>query len=108
LAYVRFALENPEHYRVMFGGALTGPARDPELAKEGAAAFQALVDALVEQQRNGLVRRDDPLQLAEYIWAIVHGIAMLAIDRRLRAERSDVDALARYAVQRIRTGIAAR
>jgi AcrR family transcriptional regulator len=107
VAYVSFAVQNPEHYRVMFGGALTTPARDPELAKEGAAAFQALVDALVDQQRAGLIRRDDPLRLAQFIWAIVHGIAMLAIDRMLRAEHADVEKFARYAIARVRDGIAA-
>ena len=108
VAYVRFAVENPEHYRVMFGGALSSPVRDPELAKEGGAAFQVLVDALIDQQRDGLIRRDAPLQLAQFIWAIVHGIAMLAIDRLPRSGHTDVDALAHYAIARVRTGIAAR
>lgn len=105
-AYIRFAVDNPEHYRVMFGSALTGPPRDPELAKEGTAAFQALVDALVDQQHEGLVRRDDPLRLAQFVWALVHGVAMLTIDRRLRSETGDVEALTRYAIERVRTGIA--
>jgi AcrR family transcriptional regulator len=104
VAYVRFAVENPAHYRVMFGGSLSGGAVDPELAREGAAAFQALVDALMEQQRHGLIRQDEPLQLARFIWAIVHGIAMLAIDGRLR-QQQDVEGLTRYAIQRVRTGI---
>jgi AcrR family transcriptional regulator len=106
-AYVRFAVAHPSYYRVMFGGFLERPPRDPSLAREGAAAFQVLVDALVEQQRSGQVRGDDPLQLARFIWAIVHGIAMLAIDGLLPPGRADVDALSRYAIQRVRTGIAA-
>ena len=104
-AYVRFALANPSYYRVMFGGALDGLARDPALEREGAAAFQVLVDALVEQQRAGLVRADEPVQLARFIWAIVHGIAMLAIDGLLPPDDVDVDALARFALERMRTGI---
>jgi hypothetical protein len=89
----------------MFGGAVLRPAPDPELAREGAAAFQALVDALVSLQASGAVRRDDPLLLAEFIWAIVHGIAMLAIDARLPPQQ-DVEALTQFALARIRTGIA--
>src|SRR5687767_6594578 len=38
-AYVRFAVENPSHYRVMFGASILGTAADPELEREGAAAF---------------------------------------------------------------------
>ncbi len=104
VAYVKFAMEHPSHYRVMFGGQLAGTAaRDPELEREGAAAFEALVDALVSLQQQGLIRLDPPLRLAQYIWANVHGIAMLAIDGQLREPaQSVID----FANERIRTGIA--
>src|SRR5688572_6665988 len=46
VAYVRFAVANPAHYRVMFGGFVDPKAREPGLAAEAAGAFQALVDAL--------------------------------------------------------------
>ena len=104
-AYVRFALANPAHYRVMFGGALPPRCPDAALAQEGASAFQALVDALVKLQREGVVRRDEPLQLARFIWAIVHGIAMLAIDGQLQEPQCDVGTLASYAIHRVGTGI---
>jgi AcrR family transcriptional regulator len=107
LAYVRFALANPSHYRVMFGGFLARPSPDPGLAEEASGAFQVLVDALVAQQQAGLVRQDDPLQLARLIWALVHGIAMLAIDRHFEHQHADAETLSAFAVERIRTGIAA-
>ena len=106
LAYVRFALENPSYYRVMFGGFLARPDPDPELSQEASGAFQALVDALVEQQQTGLVRKDDPLQLARLIWSLVHGIAMLAIDGHLQHTEADAESLSVFAFERIRTGIA--
>ena len=52
-AYLQFAVAHPSHYRVMFGRFVESGARDPELIEEAKAAFQALVDALVEQQRDG-------------------------------------------------------
>src|ERR671912_854239 len=64
-AYVRFAVEHPSHYRVMFGGHVRNASPDSDLAREGAGAFQVLVDALVAQQRDGLVRTDHPLALAQ-------------------------------------------
>jgi AcrR family transcriptional regulator len=106
MAYVRFALSNPSHYRVMFGSTRLGDLRDPELVEEASGAFQALVDALVVLQRDRLVRREDPLQVARFVWAIVHGIAMLAIDGQLERQRADAEMLTRYAVERLRTGIA--
>ena len=102
-AYVRFAVDHPSHYRVMFGGYVDSPGpRDPELAREGAGAFQALVDAIVSLQQNLLMKTDPPLQLAQYIWSNVHGIAMLAIDGQLR---QPVDEVVRFANERMMTGV---
>ncbi|HEY8550650.1 MAG TPA: TetR/AcrR family transcriptional regulator [Vicinamibacterales bacterium] len=106
LAYVRFAVANPSHYRVMFGGFLDSKASDPELAGEAGGAFQALVDALVALQNDGLVRRDDPVRMARFVWAVVHGVALLAIDGLLR-EPEEIDDLTRYACERIWSGIEA-
>jgi AcrR family transcriptional regulator len=105
IAYVRFAMAHPSHYRVMFGGFMRSHAPDPELALEASGAFKALVDALVVLQTAGLVRRDDPLQLARFIWSIVHGIARLAIDGQLGVSDDEVEELTRYAIERVRTGI---
>ena len=105
VAYVAFAAANPAHYRVMFGGFVEPEACDPELAAEAAGAFQALVDALAALQGAGMARGDDTLLMARYVWAMVHGVAMLAIDGQLR-EPGAVDALMQYALKRLRTGIA--
>src|SRR4030095_99003 len=51
VAYVLFAVANPSHYRVMFGGFVDPKASEPELANEASGAFQALVDALAAPQR---------------------------------------------------------
>ena len=105
VAYVRFAIENPSYYRVMFGGFLEWRESEPELMAEGAAAFSVLVEAIVEQQRDGLIRPDDPQQLARCIWSVVHGIAMLAIDGQLQQSESETEALTRFAIDRLRAGI---
>src|SRR5262245_53605839 len=63
-AYIRFAREHSSHYRVMFGGYLDACLRDPELAQEGDAAFQALVDAIAEGQRLGALTQDGPRLMA--------------------------------------------
>ena len=106
-AYVRFAVTHPSHYRVMFGRFIESCSKDAEFVEEATAAFQVLVDSLVEQQRAGLVRSDDPLLLARFVWSVVHGIAMLAIDGQLRGVDEEGEALHLYAVQRIRDAIAA-
>jgi AcrR family transcriptional regulator len=104
VAYVHFAVANPPHYRVMFGGFVNPKACDPELAAEAAGAFQALVDALAALQRDKVVRGDDLLTMARFVWAVVHGVAMLAIDGQLREPRG-VEELMHYALEGLRTGI---
>ena len=105
VVYVRFAVANPAHYRVMFGCFVDPQACDPELAAEAAGAFHALVDALSSLQRDALVRGEDIVTMARFVWAVVHGVAMLGIDGRLR-EPGGVEVLTQYALERLRTGIA--
>jgi AcrR family transcriptional regulator len=104
VAYVRFAVANPSHYRVMFGGFVDPKACEPELEAEAAGAFQALVDALAALQGDAIMRAEDTVKMARFVWAVVHGVAMLAIDGQLR-EPGAVDELMRYALERLRTGI---
>jgi len=106
VAYVQFAVTHPSHYRVMFGRFIESCSKDAEFVQEATAAFQVLVDSLVEQQQAGLVRRDDPIILARFIWSIVHGIAMLVIDGQLRGADERGEALKQYAMARIRDAIA--
>jgi AcrR family transcriptional regulator len=106
-AYVSFAMANPSHYRVMFGSFLSQPSHDADLAREAEAAFAVLVTALAALQQEGVVRRDDPLQLARMIWAMVHGISMLGIDGLLAHDGADAETLSAFAVERMRTGIGA-
>ena len=104
-AYIRFAVANPSHYRVMFGSFLD-PDCEPDLASEAAGAFQALVNALAALQVNGVVRGDSTVLMARFVWSVVHGVAMLGIDGQLR-EPGDIEDLMQYALKRLRTGIEA-
>lgn len=106
-AYLRFAVAHPSHYRVMFGRFVESKARDPELIQEAEGAFQALVDALVALQEEGLVRRDDPVTLARFVWSVVHGVAMLTIDGQLPNGGDSECPPRRYVTERIRSAIAA-
>jgi AcrR family transcriptional regulator len=104
VAYIRFAAANPAHYRVMFGGFVDPTSCDPELAAEAEGAFQALVDALAALQRDAVIRAEDTVTMANFVWAVVHGVSMLSIDGQLR-EPGSLEALMRYALERLRTGI---
>jgi AcrR family transcriptional regulator len=103
-AYVQFAVAHPSHYRVMFGGFIESAVKDDEFVAEAKAAFQVLVDALVDQQNSGHIRRDDPVLMGRFVWALVHGAAMLIIDGQL-PEADQREALADYALERLYASI---
>ena len=52
------------------------------------------------------MRGDDAVLVARFVWAVVHGVAMLGIDGQLR-EPGGVEQLMRYALERLLTGIVA-
>jgi AcrR family transcriptional regulator len=106
IAYVQFAVTHPSHYRVMFGGFVDSGAKDPAFEQEAASAFDALVDALRALQQGGLIRTDDLPQLAQFVWATVHGVAMLGIDGQLQHQDGNAMALAHFAVGRLRAALA--
>jgi AcrR family transcriptional regulator len=103
-AYVQFAAAHPSHYRVMFGGFIESAEKDDHFISEARSAFQVLVDALVEQQNAGDIRRDDPVLMARFVWAVVHGTAMLFINGQL-PERAQREALEPYLAERIYASI---
>ncbi|SPM31935.1 TetR/AcrR family transcriptional regulator [Mycobacterium terramassiliense] len=78
-AYVRWAVAHPDHYRVMFGSEIS-KADHPALAVAADRAFGDLLDAIA-----GLVDGQDPRVVAAPLWALVHGVASLAIGGELGA-----------------------
>ena len=106
MAYLRFALHNSAHYRVMFGDFKQLCGRDAALAADAVAAFQVLVNALVALQQRGDAQAGDPTELARFVWATSHGVAMLAIDGQLGPDPSVGEALMGFSVQRLRAALA--
>jgi AcrR family transcriptional regulator len=80
-AYVRFGLDNPEQYRILFmrkTGSI-GPGVD-FATMPGSQAFQHVVDAVARAIGAGALRPDlDPFITATGLWAGVHGLTSLLI-----------------------------
>jgi AcrR family transcriptional regulator len=84
VGYVRFALDHPSYLRVMFGSEVPDKAAHLALQEAGARTFGLLVEAITECQAAGQVRSGDVQSLAVAAWAIVHGLAALLIDGKLK------------------------
>jgi AcrR family transcriptional regulator len=78
-AYVRFGMDHPEHYRIMFMGPPYGtPAEWEDIRSSGSfanlmAGLQAVIDA-------GLTAPEaDLFTMAMHVWANIHGLTSLLV-----------------------------
>jgi AcrR family transcriptional regulator len=107
-AYVRFAIANPAHYRIMFGRFRDLCESDPALAADASGSFQVLLDALASLERAGVIRSGNRPDFAHYIWATVHGVAMLAIDGQLGPDPAAADSLTAFTIARLSDAVVTR
>ena len=83
-AYVRWAVNHPDYYQVMFGAEIAKEGH-PTLAVAAEQAFGDLLDAIARCQEAGIVEGADPREVAGPLWSLVHGVASLAIGGDLRS-----------------------
>lgn len=106
LAYVRFALENPNLYELMFHER--GPYRHLTALRNAGApegrdfAIRSLefLRASVEAcQQEGYLRGLDPDSAAFTFWSVVHGAVSLALRRRMPFHQIDAEEMVARAVE---------
>lgn len=83
VAYVAFAVHNPELFALMFGGVTATATDAPTLAEAGKRAYgvlqSAIKDALLARGR-----KEESAPLAGlWSWCGVHGLAKLVIEQKL-------------------------
>jgi AcrR family transcriptional regulator len=76
-AYIRFALENREYFRVLFG-THTDTAQDIEELPD-AGGYNLFRQTVVEAMESGAIRRADPDLVVLYLWTHVHGLVTLLL-----------------------------
>jgi AcrR family transcriptional regulator len=95
LAYVQFAVDHREHYRV----ALMQPSNDTAVVDDVLrdCAFAYLHRAVEECIEGGFFADTDPLPIALELWSAAHGVASLVIAKP-QLPWGDVEAFARSAL----------
>ena len=74
LAFVRFGLKNPEHYRLLMTPRVEGAAPPPPSAEKCMALFRDPMQAL---QEAGRLRIDDLEAARQIVWVTLHGLISL-------------------------------
>jgi AcrR family transcriptional regulator len=93
LAYVRFGIHHPGHFRVMFRSDPTDWAKHPSLL-EAVQLPLVLLTATADETRRTRKLAAQPTELVLSSWAMVHGLATLWVDGPLRPILGSSDARA--------------
>lgn len=82
-AYVLFAVDHPEAFRVMYAPYSTVQENAAELTRARGSGLEAALAILEEAQRAGRLREGDPMPLALFLWSAAHGLATLLTEGQL-------------------------
>jgi AcrR family transcriptional regulator len=81
VASVRFGLEHPGHYKVLFEGRVVPRLNDPRIASFGRPLLVRSVELIREIPSQAGRVSDDPERLSLLLWSGLHGIVSLRINK---------------------------
>lgn len=84
LAYVQFSVDNPWLMREMFSGLIIEREAFASLNVASKKVFMFYIEVVRRGQEDGDIIDGDPGALAGVLWSMLHGIAMLTIERQMR------------------------
>jgi len=74
-AYIRFALENREYFKIIFAIQTPAPRHIDDVPGQG--GYRVLRQCVVEAMEAGNIRRGDPDLVVLYLWSLVHGLVTI-------------------------------
>lgn len=105
--YVRYAVENPEHYELMFGRTTWRHQPTEGLRRCGRNALRHFAEIMARLQQQGqLPSPVSPLRVAQISWGALHGLCCLMNDG-IFPKSEDVEEISRYAVEMMQKAVAA-
>lgn len=82
-AYVQFALDDPDRFKIMFSSILEKEKDYPEFVEMSQKNFQQVVEVVEICQRAGILREGEADLLAVSVWGAVHGFVMLLLEGQI-------------------------
>jgi AcrR family transcriptional regulator len=74
-AYIRFALENREYFKIIFAIQTPVPRHIDDVPGQG--GYRVLRQCVIEAMEAGNIRRTDPDVVVLYLWSVVHGLVTI-------------------------------
>jgi AcrR family transcriptional regulator len=82
-AYLEFATEDPAHFKIMFSGILEQEKAYPEFVEASKKNYELMVEIVQTCQTAGVLPPAPAELTAISIWASVHGLAALCIEKQI-------------------------
>ncbi len=74
-AYIRFALENREYFKIIFAIQTPAPRHIDDVPGQG--GYRVLRQCVVEAMEAGNIRRMEPDLVVLFLWSVVHGLVTI-------------------------------
>jgi len=115
VAYVKFGVENPAHYRLMFGSVFVGDDKGrPQLLVDVEGRAKGVLAGIIQWGAQAGVFHVSPTSRKELdiavlsAWSVVHGLTMLAIDGQVGPPPLKIDKIAEKLARTFSYGIVRR
>jgi AcrR family transcriptional regulator len=82
-AYVQFAMNNTDTFKIMFSGVLEKEKEYPAFVEISQKTFERVVDIVRACQAAGVLRSTSPEAMAVGVWGQIHGIISLLLEGQI-------------------------
>lgn len=82
-AYIQFAMNNTDTFKIMFSGVLEKEKDYPSFVEISGKTFERVVDIVQAGQNAGILRPGPSELVAVSVWGQVHGIISLALEGQI-------------------------
>lgn len=82
-AYVQFAIDEPDHFKITFSGVVEAEKDYPEYVEQSKRCFALVVAAVADCQKKALLYQGNSQLVTVSLWANIHGFVQLVLANQL-------------------------
>lgn len=82
-AYVQFALQEPDHFKITFSGVIEKEQAYPAFVEMSRKSFALVVQIVAACQAAGVLKPGPPELLTVSVWGLVHGLVSLLLEGQI-------------------------
>ena len=82
-AYLKFALDDPDHFKVTTSGAVEREKDYPALVEMSESCFSLVLRIVEECQARGILREGPADLVAVSVWSLMHGLISLVLENQI-------------------------